>query len=124
MVAGVVAAHCLSVAAVSAHWYGWLPCPGLGPLVCGGSLPMAAWRGLDLLALSALRWGGQYSRQWSSQGSHALGGLWMSVTLISSISVLGTRGQVCGSSHPLLHIFMEKPYMHKHTHTYTHRCLN
>ncbi|MEQ2173060.1 hypothetical protein GOODEAATRI_027771 [Goodea atripinnis] len=34
----------------------------------------------------------------------------------------GPGGQVCGSSHSLWHIFMEKPYKHKRAHTYTHRC--
>ncbi|MED6256596.1 hypothetical protein ATANTOWER_030060 [Ataeniobius toweri] len=36
----------------------------------------------------------------------------------------GSRGQVCGSSHSLLHIFMEKPCIHKRAHTQTHRCLD
>ncbi|MEQ2297891.1 hypothetical protein AMECASPLE_039424 [Ameca splendens] len=34
----------------------------------------------------------------------------------------GTMGQVCGSSHSLLHIFVEKPCIQKHVHTHTHRC--
>ncbi|MEQ2223082.1 hypothetical protein ILYODFUR_033161 [Ilyodon furcidens] len=40
------------------------------------------------------------------------------------VSVPGPGGQVCGSSHSLLHIFMEKPYIHKHTHTQSHKCLD
>ncbi|MED6252826.1 hypothetical protein ATANTOWER_017651 [Ataeniobius toweri] len=36
----------------------------------------------------------------------------------------GSRGRVCGSLHSLLHIFMEKPCMHKRAHTQTHRCLD
>ncbi|MED6235218.1 hypothetical protein ATANTOWER_020111 [Ataeniobius toweri] len=61
---------------------------------------------------------------WSSWGSCALGGLWMSVARICFVSVSGPGGQVCGSSHSLLHIFMEKPCMHKRAHTQTHRCLD
>ncbi|MED6247055.1 hypothetical protein ATANTOWER_028936 [Ataeniobius toweri] len=61
-------------------------------------------------------------RQWFSWGSCALGGLWMSVAGISSVSVPGPGGQVCGSSHSLLHIFMEKPCIYKHPQT--HRCLD
>ncbi|MEQ2312486.1 hypothetical protein AMECASPLE_031527 [Ameca splendens] len=56
--------------------------------------------------------------------SRALGGLCMSVAHISSLSVLGPGGQVCGSSHSLLHIFKEEPYIHKCSHTYTLRCLD
>ncbi|MED6291087.1 hypothetical protein CHARACLAT_020011 [Characodon lateralis] len=33
-------------------------------------------------------------------------------------------GQVYGSSHSLLHIFMEKLHIHKHAHNYTHRSLD
>ncbi|MEQ2302504.1 hypothetical protein AMECASPLE_007429 [Ameca splendens] len=36
----------------------------------------------------------------------------------------GSRRRVCGSSHSLLHIFMEKPCMYKRAHTQTHRCLD
>ncbi|MEQ2225436.1 hypothetical protein ILYODFUR_017390 [Ilyodon furcidens] len=34
----------------------------------------------------------------------------------------GTMGQACGSSHSLLHIFVEKPCIQKRVHTHTHRC--
>ncbi|MEQ2225222.1 hypothetical protein ILYODFUR_015308 [Ilyodon furcidens] len=39
----------------------------------------------------------------------ALAGLLMSMAWISSVSVPVPGGQVCGFSHSLLHIFMEKP---------------
>ncbi|MEQ2227828.1 hypothetical protein ILYODFUR_002383 [Ilyodon furcidens] len=55
-------------------------------------------------------------------GFLCFGGLWMSVARISSVS--GPGGRVCGFSHSLLHIFMEKPYMHMRAHTQTHRCLD
>ncbi|MEQ2314639.1 hypothetical protein AMECASPLE_014224 [Ameca splendens] len=38
----------------------------------------------------------------------------LSVAQISSVSVSGPGAQVHGSSHSRLHIFMEKPYLHKH----------
>ncbi|MEQ2265448.1 hypothetical protein XENORESO_007264 [Xenotaenia resolanae] len=38
----------------------------------------------------------------------------LSVAQISSVSVSGPGAQVHGSSHSLLYIFMEKPYLHKH----------
>ncbi|MED6246888.1 hypothetical protein ATANTOWER_025578 [Ataeniobius toweri] len=34
----------------------------------------------------------------------------------------GTMGQACGSSHSLLHIFVEKPCIQERVHTHTHRC--
>ncbi|MEQ2285801.1 hypothetical protein AMECASPLE_035643 [Ameca splendens] len=75
-----------------------------------GTLPCSSLGGL------------QWSRRWFSWDSRALGGLWMSVAQISSVSVSVPGGQVCGSSHSLLHIFMEKPCIHKRAHTQTHRC--
>ncbi|MEQ2285835.1 hypothetical protein AMECASPLE_036020 [Ameca splendens] len=45
------------------------------------------------------------------------GCLWRSVVPISSVSASGPGWQVCGSSHPLLIILMEKPYLHKRAHT-------
>ncbi|MEQ2225363.1 hypothetical protein ILYODFUR_016647 [Ilyodon furcidens] len=48
----------------------------------------------------------------------------MSVARISSIFVQGPGEQVCGSSHSLLHIFIEKPCMHMRVHTQIHRCLD
>ncbi|MED6275538.1 hypothetical protein CHARACLAT_027507 [Characodon lateralis] len=60
--------------------------------------------------------GGAYG-PWFSWGSPALGGLWMSVARISCVSVSVSGGQICGSSHSLLHIFMEKPCIHKRAHT-------
>ncbi|MEQ2313957.1 hypothetical protein AMECASPLE_007206 [Ameca splendens] len=47
--------HSLPVAGVSSHWCnGGSRCPGLGALVCAGALPVAAYRGLGLLAWSSL----------------------------------------------------------------------
>ncbi|MEQ2235095.1 hypothetical protein ILYODFUR_038137 [Ilyodon furcidens] len=66
-------------------------------------------------SLGRLRW----SRQWSSWGSHLLGGLLMSVAQISAMSVSGLGGQICGSSHSLLHTFMEKAYIYTSTLTHT-----
>ncbi|MEQ2223113.1 hypothetical protein ILYODFUR_033461 [Ilyodon furcidens] len=49
----------------------------------------------------------------------AFGCLWLRSPLCLSW-VQG--GQVCGSSHSLLQIILEKPYKHKRSHTYIHRC--
>ncbi|MEQ2230304.1 hypothetical protein ILYODFUR_027850 [Ilyodon furcidens] len=46
----------------------------------------------------------------------------LDVSQISSVSVSGPGGR--SVSHSLLHIFMEKPYIHNCTDTYTHRCLD
>ncbi|MEQ2315567.1 hypothetical protein AMECASPLE_023764 [Ameca splendens] len=103
-----------------------------------GSMARSAWASLQLPGASA-QWllggspgtvpcsslGGLWlSRLWFSRGSCALGGLWMSIARISFVSLPGPGGQVCGSSHSLLHIFIEKPCVHKCTHTQTHRCLD
>ncbi|MEQ2257565.1 hypothetical protein ILYODFUR_036014 [Ilyodon furcidens] len=51
--------HSLPVAGVSACWcIGGSRCPGLGALVCAGSLPVAACQDLGPLALSGLCLGG------------------------------------------------------------------
>ncbi|MEQ2241525.1 hypothetical protein ILYODFUR_026280 [Ilyodon furcidens] len=48
---------------VSARWYTCgSQCPGLGALVCAGSLPVTACRGLNPWALSDLHLGGDVSR--------------------------------------------------------------
>ncbi|MEQ2284661.1 hypothetical protein AMECASPLE_023813 [Ameca splendens] len=87
-----------------------LPCSSLGGGGCGspggGSpgvpVPLDVYRGLWIVYR----------------------GFWMSMARISSVSVSGPGGQVCGSSHSLLHICMEKPCIHKHAHSQTHRCLD
>ncbi|MED6276092.1 hypothetical protein CHARACLAT_033547 [Characodon lateralis] len=47
-------------------------------------------------------------------------GCWVVPVGLSSALLWGS--QVCCSSHMLLHIFMENPYIHKRAHT--HRCLD
>ncbi|MEQ2312963.1 hypothetical protein AMECASPLE_036764 [Ameca splendens] len=53
---------------------GGSPCPGLGALVCAGSLLVAAWQGMGPLALSGLCWGWCAPGSWVS-GSMAGSGL-------------------------------------------------
>ncbi|MEQ2187335.1 hypothetical protein GOODEAATRI_003670 [Goodea atripinnis] len=166
----------LLVVGVSACWCTCgSRCPGLGALVCAGSLPVAACRGLPPWALSGLCLGGGVSRISGSMAGSARAwtaasgacGLiaaapwgfcsvaagwfpWDSPLLFSGgVAVVppvvllgflyfggpldvcgsdllsvrpGTMGQVCGSSHSLLHIFVEKPCIQKRVHTHTHRC--
>ncbi|MEQ2229829.1 hypothetical protein ILYODFUR_022872 [Ilyodon furcidens] len=151
-------------------------CPGLGALVCAGSLPVAACWGLDPWALSGLCLGSDVSRGLDSLGPwlDVLGrrrlpagpvgsslqfpwasALWplgfspavlWGVAVVPAVVLLGflsyggafgclwlgssrylsrvQGGQVCGSSHSLLHIFMEKPCIHKRAYIQTHRCLD
>ncbi|MEQ2273469.1 hypothetical protein XENORESO_004492 [Xenotaenia resolanae] len=107
----------LLVVGVSISWcIGGSRCPRLGALVCAGSLPEAAgWIPWDspllfsggvVVVLAVVLPG--FPCSWVP---------WMSVAQISSISVSGPGGWVCGPSHSLLHIFMEKPYIHKCAHT-------
>ncbi|MED6231583.1 hypothetical protein ATANTOWER_031141 [Ataeniobius toweri] len=64
------------------------------------------------------------SRRWLSWGSCALGGFWMFMAQIFSVPVPGPGGQVCGSSHSLLYIFIDKPCIHKCAYTQIPRCLD
>lgn len=66
------------------------------------------------------------SQQWSSCGSHALGGLWMTGALVSSMPASGPVGWGYGSPHPLLEITWRNlmnmsAYAHMCTHRYRHR---
>ncbi|MEQ2309498.1 hypothetical protein AMECASPLE_039389 [Ameca splendens] len=109
---------------------------GLGALVCASSLLVAACQGLGPWALSGLlgsdvipgsRISGLHGWTSSVVGSHRQG-LWArrcsSLRVVVVVPVVVLLGQVFGSSHSLLHIFMEKPCIHKNTHTQTHRSLD
>ncbi|MEQ2255501.1 hypothetical protein ILYODFUR_014517 [Ilyodon furcidens] len=94
------------------QWGLWACCSSsLGLLHCGY---WVVAQGLSF----ALLWGGCGSPGGGPAGVPmlwgALGCLWLR---ISSVSVSGPGGQVCGSSYSLLHIFIEKPYIHKRAHT-------
>ncbi|MEQ2300136.1 hypothetical protein AMECASPLE_022270 [Ameca splendens] len=60
---------------------------------------------------SALLWVGCGSPGGGLSGFPCSGVLWMVVAQISSVPVSGPGGQVCGSSHSLLHILIEKPIL-------------
>ncbi|MEQ2295116.1 hypothetical protein AMECASPLE_010858 [Ameca splendens] len=91
--------HFLPVAGVS---IGDCRCLGLGDLVCRQGLRACRRSSLGVLHCgcwvaplglsSALLWGG-CGRRWSSRGSDALGGFWMSVAQIFSMYVLGRGAQ-------------------------------
>ncbi|MEQ2157428.1 hypothetical protein GOODEAATRI_001800 [Goodea atripinnis] len=105
------------------------PCRWLVSLVVLGVQGWVLWCVLAhfwwLLALLGLCWG---------VVCPLVSGLWVHrspgcgpsgpVVPLSSVSVSGPRGWVCGYSHPVLNMLMKKPYIHKRGHTYTHRCLD
>ncbi|MED6290834.1 hypothetical protein CHARACLAT_017489 [Characodon lateralis] len=97
--------------------HGWI-CSGidswqrdLGLLHCG------CWV-VPLRLSSVLLWGGDSS---PSNGPHGVPVLWGAFGCLLLRCPL-CLSQVCGSSHLLLHIFIEEPYILKRT--YTHRCLD
>ncbi|MEQ2311871.1 hypothetical protein AMECASPLE_025070 [Ameca splendens] len=109
--------HSLLVAGVSACW-------------CIGGSHVHDWVLRCVLAHS--RWLLARARApWLCQASAwgvmcpGVSGLWIHGWICSVVDGCW-RGleQVCGSSHSLLHISMERPYIHKLAHTYTHRCLD
>ncbi|MED6246887.1 hypothetical protein ATANTOWER_025573 [Ataeniobius toweri] len=89
-----------------------------------GSALDGCWRACRLV--TAAPWGFcSVAAGWFPWGSPLVFSGWgLSVAHISSLSVLGPGWLVCGSSHLLLHIFMEKPCIHKRAHTQTHSCLD
>ncbi|MEQ2254018.1 hypothetical protein ILYODFUR_038588 [Ilyodon furcidens] len=103
----------------------WLDLLGRGRLLAGpvgSSLRLPRCWVVPLGLSTALLWGGGGS---PGGGSSGVPELWGPLDVCGSdlLSVRpGTMGQVCGSSHSLLHIFVEKPCIQKRVHTYTHRC--
>ncbi|MEQ2229308.1 hypothetical protein ILYODFUR_017552 [Ilyodon furcidens] len=113
----------------SLSWISSGPPSNVGPIPSlPNYLPVVGVSAPGVLVVLSIRgwvlWCVLANSRWLLAGAWSPGPVLMSVVRISSISVPGPGGQVCGSSHSLLYIFMEKPCKYKHAHTQTHKCLD